>query len=816
MKDADAAFTGIADNANASASSMDAVKSSFVGISESAVEADQNIQAATTGLEGIGTATESAAAGADALVTSLDNITASAQEAETNISNAANGIDGIGTSIAQAETALDGLGSAFDGAGTSTTTFNDVLTSTGSQAQAASGGLTPLNTVLGQVGGSTQQASGGIQGFNTNIGIMTGFIGTAASGAIQFVSALNNLHGAQIKVDATQAKLSTSTEAVNKAQAKLNDLLASGTATTAEIEQATLDLSQATDKNNIAIERAGKAQDDLNLKYAKFATDVLPGLIQSVTSTVAVVSQLHDKFSGTDTSGLINFFTEGATGAKGFGSALITLGLAAGTAWAALELYKQLPSIFGAWAGSFEGDLDGVIKSSEEFREVIRTNPLMEPIFGQRLDAHIAQLKLQKTGIDDGTNALRQYGSTLENGGGLLDRYGETTDKSKIKAEQHTKVLEGQKPVWQALVGDVTKYLQEHNLFGQQLDTTTPKIEKEAVALDTVAASEAKAREEVEAGRITIDEYNATIEGATEKSNAWAEANATLTTKLDETNQGLIEHVNQTNELVGSDENATNAILKVADSLAQHKVNIDQLTETLSTQEGQLLSYQNAVAAGDEAFLRWVQTTRDAAVEAETFKGHLVAVANTFGGLPGFMEGTVEEYQAFKRANEEGGAAAEEFADMALESWRGLTEGAKPLFDDLKKTWADIFSGETFDKATSAVETANEKIRQNFEQQQEDIRGVNEKMWENITSNAEGGGNEVVDIMDGVKTTTVGLFDGVDWASLSDAMTDPFIAAFNELPPAIAGTLSETEREAGIFQAKFAQTAEMAGTCMGY
>ena len=268
---------------------------------------------------------------------------------------------------------------------------------------------------------------------------MTGFIGTAASGAIQFVTALNNLHGAQIKVDATQAKLSTTSEAVNKAQAKLNDLLASGTASTEQIEQATLDLSQATDKNNIAIDRAGKAQDDLNIKYAKFATDVLPGLIQSITSTVAVASQLHDKFSGTDTSGLINFFTEGETGAKGLASAMLTLGLAFGTAWAAVELWKQLPSLFGAANAEFEGDLDGVIKSLEEYRDVIKANPLLEPIFGQRLDAHIAQLKLQRQGVDDGTNALRQYGPTLQSGGALLDKFGESTDKSNIKQKQQTR-----------------------------------------------------------------------------------------------------------------------------------------------------------------------------------------------------------------------------------------------------------------------------------------------------------------------------------------------------------------------------------------
>ena len=198
----------------------------------------------------------------------------------------------------------------------------------------------------------------------------------------------------------------------------------------------------------------------------------------------------------------------------------------------------------------------------------------------------------------------------------------------------------------------------------------------------------------------------------------------------------------------------------------------------------------NAVAAGDEAFLQWVQNTRDAAVEAETFKGHLEGMANTFGGLPGFMEGTVEEYQAFIRANEEGGAAAEEFADMALESWRSLTEGAKPLFDDLKNTWASIFEGDVMTKATDAIAAANDKIAQNVQDNNDAI-----------VNSAEGTAPKIKDI-----------FEGVDWGAVTEAMTDPFVTAFNKLPAAVSDTLSQTEREALTFQAKFAQTAEMAGT----
>ena len=98
---------------------------------------------------------------------------------------------------------------------------------------------------------------------------------------------------------------------------------------------------------------------------------------------------------------------------------------------------------------------------------------------------------------------------------------------------------------------------------------------------------------------------------------------------------------------MGSSENYNDALLTVGQSIADHQVKIDQLNATLGTAEGQQLSFTNAVVAGEEKFLTWVQTTKDAAVEAATFKGKLDEMANTFGGLPGWMEGTVEEYTGF-------------------------------------------------------------------------------------------------------------------------------------------------------------------------
>jgi methyl-accepting chemotaxis protein len=715
LKDADSAFTDIADSADGSVSSMDAVKSSFEGISESAVEADQNIQAAATGLEGVGTATESAAAGSDALATSLDNVAASAQEAETNISAAATGIDGIGTSTEQATTALDGLGSAFDGAGTATTTFNDVLSSTGSSAQAASGGLTPLNTVLGDVGSNTQTASSGFQGFNTNMGTAVGFMGTAASAGLQLVSALNNIHGAQIKVDTMTRKLSTAQEAVQKAQAKLNELYASGSASAEELAQAKLDLEQATSGAAIAAGRLDKAQTDLNLKMARFGTDVLPGIVQAVTSTIAVVSQLHDKFSGMN-------WTDIAAGAGAVGLAIAAIGVA----FKAIETAPSMSKLFEAMA---TGDLVKINAAWKEYRESVGGVPAVNQALGGSLDT-VTQ--------------------SLDKGAKTADFMAKTFPEFSTGAEGATESI-------QPLAAGTSTLTNEMTLSKDMVAQLTSALGNSAPAMDKLEASAVKAgaglvdvktpiediRKALDGGLASMQNYQDNVQGMIDKSEP---LNAEIQKQISSLNQSA----DAMDRSVESGDAVTLAYAELNSSISTHNQNIAQLNATLNTAEGQQKSFENAVAAGNEAFLKWVQTSRDAAVEAETFKNNLEAMAQQFGGLPGFMEGTVEEYKAFIEANEQGGEAVDKFADMALDSWRGLVSAAEPLFNDLKEAWSDMMSG----------------------------------IWEE---------------MEDPEGNVVGLLD-------------PIKKAFDELPPAVAGTLDQIERNALSFQGKFAAVAEEAGT----
>ena len=768
LKDADSAFNDIASNADGAVSSMDAVKSTFEGISESAVEADQNIQSAVTGLEGVGTATESAAAGADALATSLDNIAASAQEAETNISAAANGIDGIGTSVEQSGNALDGLGSAFDGAGTAGTSFNDVLSSTDTRARDfASGGLTPLNTVLGEVGGATQQAAGGFQGFNSSLGIMTGFIGTAASGAIQFVSSLNNLHGAQIKVEAQSVKLSSAIEAEDKARKKLNDLLESGTATTEQIAQAELDLEQAHARTAIATERAGKAQDDLNIKYAKFATDTLPSVIQTVTSTIGAVSQL-----------------KGAFGDIGKGEIITGLEAVGGAAAIAVAGFKGLEVAIKAIEGiqaQFNNQSEETVKKQKEVLEAGKSSSV-----GGYIDL-IDKLFGVSKGLDESLPKAKELDAANK--------------ASAASAQTTAQAFDVQSGSTKAMGSEISLTGENVNQLNEVMGKSPEVVEKLTTAANSAGPALAGVKTPIEEIKASIEGARAGIDNYVQGIENQVEASETLKVKLHEQNEAATENIQQTNALVGSSENYNQALLGVGQSIADHNVKIDQLNQTLNTSEGQFLSYANAVGAGNEQFLQWVQTTRDAAVQAETFKGNLEAMANTFGGLPGFMEGTVEEYQAFIRANTEGGEAVKEFERMALESWRSLVSEAEPLFNDLKEAWTDVFSGESIAKHKEDLAKMKEdlgKTMEDLDKQLEEVMNADQfdpQKWQEVTTQISSTWQKGVQ----------------DIAAATNESIDPLHEVFDKLPPAVAATLDETERSMLIWQAKVANIAEQAG-----
>jgi hypothetical protein len=798
ISDAEQALSDISKSAGDADKALVDADKSFNDVSSSAADVAGELEEADAAFSDIANDADASVSSLDAVNSSFDSVSSAAQEAETNIQAAATGIEGIGTSTDQATSALEGMGSAFEGAGTATTTFNDVLSSTGTAAQTAAGGLEQANTLVGEFGASADSAKGATEGLTGSVAGTVGGFTAMGSIVTSTVSTLFRMEDAQLRLDKANLMVERSTEGARKAQLAFDNLLSTASSNASGVAEARGRLAEALDRLN-QLENAGvrsgqeyqAAQEEvtaataaLRQEFAQGGGDVekfdaavnkmtltldkvqtsmataekaqrgfnmtaielpisIAGLAGSIVQAVASADKFKDALTGVKTAITGISFASVATSI----TAVLLPALAA--AYAGFAVLESVPSLTRAIHAAVEKDTQGMVQNLSEFLGVLERFASILPGLGG------APLKLAR-------EALQEFAKSQ----GVATKEVDGSIGSLLNAEEHQKNL-----------AEATAILTGKNTeLGTSQQTAATASAQQEAAIAGIKA-------EIEGARAGIEGYVAGIQEQ-------VEASGTLESVLRQTNKAMQENISQTMDLVGSTENHDNAILKLSQSYADHQVAIDQLSHTLGTAEGQMASYMNAVASGNEKFLTWVQSTRDAATESETFKRNLQGMADAMGGLPGFMQGTVEEYQAFIRANEEGGDAVKEFERMALESWRGLTSAAKPLFDDLKKAWADIFEGKTLDDATSALQAANDKIAQNVRDNEQAI-----------ATSAEGTAPKIKDI-----------YDGVDWAAVTDAMTDPFVTAFNKLPAAVSDTLSQTEREAGIFQAKFAQTAEMAGT----
>ena len=132
------------------------------------------------------------------------------------------------------------------------------------------------------------------------------------------------------------------------------------------------------------------------------------------------------------------------------------------------------------------------------------------------------------------------------------------------------------------------------------------------------------------------------------------------------------ETVSQTMALVGSSENADNAILKLNQSYADHQVAIDQLNTSLNTAEGNYASYQNAIGAADEKFLKFLQTTKDNITESDRYKQNLQGTGQEFVAFPSYVQPTVEKFELLRAAQLGNIEAAERLKTEMLADWREL------------------------------------------------------------------------------------------------------------------------------------------------
>ncbi len=99
--------------------------------------------------------------------------------------------------------------------------------------------------------------------------------------------------------------------------------------------------------------------------------------------------------------------------------------------------------------------------------------------------------------------------------------------------------------------------------------------------------------------------------------------------------------------------------------------------------ETQSQALTNARHEGELAAREWLTALDENAAAEEAEISLLKEVADVFGGLPSYIEPTIENYQAFIQANKDGGAAMLDFKSTAIDAWNELTSAADEFTNKL-------------------------------------------------------------------------------------------------------------------------------------
>ena len=174
--------------------------------------------------------------------------------------------------------------------------------------------------------------------FSAALGTSVGFMGTAVGGGVQLFETFESLERAQVKVEQASTKLGTAQIKETSLQNQLNQMAANGDTTSAKYVLTQQKLEEQHNKVQVAEERLGLAQNDLNVTYADFAKNIIPEVIQVTTSMIGAWANMRGEIGGLKAgfsgfvdsltgagSGIKNFvigLAEGQTGIRGFGTAM--------------------------------------------------------------------------------------------------------------------------------------------------------------------------------------------------------------------------------------------------------------------------------------------------------------------------------------------------------------------------------------------------------------------------------------------------------------------------------------------------------------
>jgi len=285
------AATGVVSPVNQMSNSVTTSAKSFQTTGQSATGLVNPLTQLKTQTTATGQGFQATGALANAFGQNLSTTGNSANQLVVPLTNVKTRTGETGTQFQATGALTRAFGADVEGAGTQAGTFTGALDNLNTQGLTPTqGGLTTTNTLIEDSGTKTEEASGKFSNWSTVLVGGVASITNVATSIFGLISSYERMENAQIKAETADKKLQSANLALENAHKNLTLAITKYGEGSAQAQQAAEKLSIAEQGAGIAADRAQQAHDKLNLTVAEFYTDLVPNVIQVVSSLVTTIT----------------------------------------------------------------------------------------------------------------------------------------------------------------------------------------------------------------------------------------------------------------------------------------------------------------------------------------------------------------------------------------------------------------------------------------------------------------------------------------------------------------------------------------------
>jgi hypothetical protein len=482
-----------------------------------------------------------------------------------------------------------------------------------------------------------------------------------------------------------------------------------------EDQSATSSAQQAAD----ADAAAKKKQEDAAKHYADIVKDTSKAVQDDLTKSLDVLQQ--------ETTGVVKNWEQFGSSGTTVRTAFVDLNTAVQNTTKGLESHNQfandtiriltpLKAIASQVGGTFQLEYNAAMLAAIKVHNGVTDS--IQPII-DHLRAMDDATHTVNVGINAQKDAFHAAGLAMIDTDGKLQQLEKTIQDGTQLQQSFAK---GQQDAKQAMLDNESAIAKEAGslkTYYDQIGTGRPlndaflkgfadqakAFADQAVAL---ADTQGKLSAYFEALQTGVPQLEAFIKGAQDQYAAFIQQGLAIDTAVGKQEEYFREiqsgaGVIQIQEKALAD--LGDAYIKVGEQL------ITQNTE-LSNSQALWERYKTDVLAGKSAVADFEIKLQDSKVQEDTQLTGLKAIADGIGGLPAVFAPTIQNYQAFIKANYDGGAAVIDFNLKTKKAWTDLTSAGDTFFSALIKAFGETgkTASDDFKKAFTDLPTEVQRL----------------------------------------------------------------------------------------------------------